>query len=389
MSDLDKIDESLGTVVFVLGAGCSSDCGAPLMSEFMATAYERNRKTHRTLQDAYDATFAFRDECRAISSTFDRLWDNIEELFTQAELHDLCDRGGDGELPRSIAKVIWDVYRQPRSRRSCGYSNFIGYLNILNEVWRIKSGPRPVIITTNYDVNLESVLLAKLGMARRYLIAYPGEFKTSELAIASESIREHATSGAPNNVVELIKLHGSVNWLPREDQVQVDVRTYAEETDTRPVILRCQNEDYPDELGKATPLIVGPSLGKIVSEPFLREQWQAAFRALRHARDIVVAGYSFPETDGFMTRLLSEGIRSNKVVHRTFVVNPSKDAAWWNRIENLFSRSYWRNKVVRLRSDFRGLAIHLGSNVTGLPPDLLTRVRHRNSNVDRFPLEEL
>lgn len=101
-------DLSRETIVSWLGAGCSEDCGAPLMRGFKTTA-RAYRRSNCVLPNDYDTCAEFRRQCLAISYIFDRWWENIEDLFTQAEIRSVVqdeDKYGD-----RLAKVTWDVYR--------------------------------------------------------------------------------------------------------------------------------------------------------------------------------------------------------------------------------------------------------------------------------------
>ncbi|OWY70458.1 hypothetical protein B7486_16905 [cyanobacterium TDX16] len=93
------------------------------------------------------------------------------------------------------------------------------------------------------------------------------------------------------------------------------------------------------------PLIVPPMLSKSVEGPFIFEtQWRRAVNAIKNSEAIVFAGYSFPETDVFMTRLLAEGISANPRLQKVLIANPAwKNSAWQLRINDMFAAG-WRSR---------------------------------------------
>src|SRR5262245_27755395 len=106
--------------VLLLGAGASAAYGPPVMVNFMATARRncaaraRSDSDRDKLLDSYQEMMKFHAKCRASSWAFNRNWDNIEELYTQADLLRLTglpDAKTATQLCQDIAWAIWDVYR--------------------------------------------------------------------------------------------------------------------------------------------------------------------------------------------------------------------------------------------------------------------------------------
>jgi len=141
--------------VFLLGAGFSAAYGVPVMRDFMAVARRRyfplrERNPHDPLVECYERMMVFQQECRKCSWVFNRDWDNIEELYTQADLLRLArypDELKAEELCRQIAWVIWDVYRDYHAGKYPPMGEVVDA--VCSEDYR------PVVITTNYDVLCE------------------------------------------------------------------------------------------------------------------------------------------------------------------------------------------------------------------------------------------
>jgi hypothetical protein len=85
-----------------------------------------------------------------------------------------------------------------------------------------------------------------------------------------------------------------------------------------------------------SPAIVPPMLGKSSLAQVITRQWKAAIDALANAREIWVIGYSFPATDAFMKRLLTEGVKRNRDLQKIWIVDIQRYEAWQARVEDLF-----------------------------------------------------
>ena len=212
-------DEEAGTYVFLLGAGCSLDSGAPVMNGFMRKVREYASDADYPFREDYEALNTFRHDCFRISYVMDRWWENIEDLYTQVHLRTLIDEQEAPRLAESIERVIWDVYR-----RSCkiedrnGYLHFAWSLHRLARDWYGRGRPRPVVITTNYDTHLERHLLSvdpPNSKGAELRVVYPGKFDSVEAGngVAPEGLAAIESSRCPMLAVEVVKVHGSVNWF--------------------------------------------------------------------------------------------------------------------------------------------------------------------------------
>lgn len=374
-------DES--TLVFVLGAGCSADCGAPVMRQFMRTARELRRAGPARFEHSYRVALDhYYVECVRNSYVLDRHWDNIEELFTQAHLRKLLY---DDVTPfNTLRSVIWDVYRRYPEGGGYGYVPFSdNILRMAINRFKTPTGQkalRPVVITMNYDVNLESSLIgaslksdtldAQLAVCYGSGIAW----SNSRFRCATDATKRTVSfSGGIHSKhisvllpIEVIKLHGSVNWFVDTKGRRVAKQELA--NDARMPRFEFQGEEFVDALAETetlnmgtpdgkreglTPMIVPPMLGKTDEmHKMIREEWTSSVGAIARAREIVFMGYSFPETDLSMNRLLAEGLRQNSTLDNVCIVNNSADAEWWDRVEKMFTRAWWKNSVDCFRMSF-------------------------------------
>jgi len=168
-----KERKSNDNFVFLLGAGFSAPYGCPVMNNFMEKA-RRNYFTKREqdpedyLVGCYEALLDFQAECLRSSWAFNRNWENIEELYTQADLLRLANQDGAEDRCTRIAWAIWDVYRL------AGGQDF-PLPGIVQQLCQ-NQGLRPVFVTTNYDIVIEKQLFGLKG----FPYYYPGFKKETD-----------------------------------------------------------------------------------------------------------------------------------------------------------------------------------------------------------------
>lgn len=100
-----------------------------------------------------------------------------------------------------------------------------------------------------------------------------------------------------------------------------------------------------------TPAVIPPMLGKMSVLPTISHQWQSAIACLETAAHITVIGYSFPETDAFMTRLLAEGLKKNNGLEDITIVDIQAEEHWVGRLERIFTPTLRQTKVKYGESD--------------------------------------
>lgn len=337
-------------VVFLLGAGASNPFDLPVMTQFMNRARRQYKPSSKSkIFEKYLEMFAFYRACRDASWAFVRDWDNIEELYTQADLLRLMNlpvyqKGFDDitadELCRSISWCIWDVYRQFEGRPP--------WEDIASKVKA--AGLSTTIITTNYDLCPES----SLSISRDWRIHYPGFGKLGTDLIVPEMQDSGANTPLPSNQIAIIKLHGSVNWFksPGGDYAVLNsIQSLNRGKGKSGLVLTYDevNSTLCKELGTswdgATPEIIPPMLGKTSDSPLIQSNWRSAINALACAREIYVIGYSFPSTDSFMLRLLTEGLARNEDCQQLVILDYATHESWKDRIATMFEPMFQRQKL--------------------------------------------
>lgn len=160
-------------------------------------------------------------------------------------------------------------------------------------------------ITLNYDDFLDEALLSTgaWNRTRGY-----GFFCRPSYSVVNDAYSEHEYSDTM-----LLKLHGSVNWLPKLGSS----KPYAIDSIVH-------HEDWPEFAGRtldridierhleSEPVIIPPISVKydLVLQPILRIVWSLAFEHLSNASEVTFIGYSLPLTDNVAHTLFAEALES-------------------------------------------------------------------------------
>ena len=340
--------ELTGSTVYVLGAGASYHTGAPLLADFLLKA-RLLKEGKRTLihRASYDRVFAWIDILRAASYYVEFDLDNLEHVFSLAELTAQLEME---ESEQRITDLRWVIVEtldtlqlkieSTRILPEPTYASFADKVRRLNEerANRVRPEDRPLlekdaVVTFNYDVMLDYAMRFQ-GMGPEYWV----------------------TPARPGFL--LLKLHGSTNWAVcgecKADLQVVSISPVAEGYSLRPLFpgdvgsiefamatsvlpktkcARCQKTEVLE------PFIIPPTWSKRVAKSPLVRVWTSAVQALKSASQIVVVGYSLPNTDTFFQYLLTLGLASNPQLQRVVVVDVDRTEGFQERYRRVFSRS--------------------------------------------------
>jgi len=378
LEEMRREPEESRNIVFILGAGASAAYGPPVMAGFMDEAkrlYFAKKSVDESdgLLRCYEKLFSFHDHCRTSTWAFRRNWENMEELYTQADLLRLSsvaasERDKYHELCSNIAWVIWDVYRR------CTVQAFSErFPQVCHRV--VDGDFRPIVITTNYDLLCELALTHHTRPKEIGGFAYPGfidkpgggRFLSTDMAVGLEGFRR--------NVVPIIKLHGSTNWFVKSRKPEVEwvaakdgLVGMSEATGTIPSFTGMSNSDV-------TPGIIPPMLGKMSVAPVIAAHWSAAIHAIRYARQIWVIGYSFPQTDVFMTRLLTQGLLKDFQLERFVIADLQSEEKWQERIDSMLGFMLREHKFWFVQGQAGKVLAQLNRPLTNWHPENMKNVR--------------
>jgi hypothetical protein len=369
--------------VYFLGAGFSAAYGLPVMNDFFRVARE-----NKLIIDEKE----FLAEVQRFAHMGVRLVtisrNNMEEILSFLEMAEQADQiperlselsKVDGkpispaELLKSIIARVYGPLDPPRSTQLTSNFMDIFRLNSNNptpdfsqaQQANIQAGnsygisgtnppiqmgialphlrlPELTVITTNYDLCLETQLLQFSPSTGPISLPIPPQQsdpnKAMKLQLVGDwiSAEGHAqgagdTSGIYDNQspAKLIRLHGAVNW--NSPGYELNGRTYQFRV-TSNVDPHNNQKNVPwattqqcYEKPKA-PIIITPTVFKHQADGPYAEQWREAAKALASATQLVFIGYSFPESDAYMRYFLGASLAENVAIEAIHIIDPNADA---------------------------------------------------------------
>jgi NAD-dependent SIR2 family protein deacetylase len=315
-----------GRTVFILGAGFSHCVGAPMMREFLSSAEDvAYGLTDETEKEAFRSIAEARSHFQLAQAKTSLDLHNLEAVFSAIDVSERL-MGGHG-LPHfeqtSAAQTLSDAMRiviaRTLERTVTFHRHAVGspvepnraHLGIAHAIAGIRREHAVDVLTFNYDVALEVALHAR-GISYSYGL------------------------GDELGEIDLLKLHGSLNWYrcracdkppiktvlisdvlnrarKRPSTKQDPNRVHLEVSGQVPkTVLECSHESIH-------PVIVPPIWDKSSLQQAMVPVWTRAAKVLGQATRIIVIGYSWPETDQYVRMLLSLGLTGPEIL-REFAV---------------------------------------------------------------------
>lgn len=194
-------------------------------------------------------------------------------------------------------------------------------------------------ITFNYDLHIEKTLtmLERSSSIRKGIIPlitfpYCYQLKNYRLSSPPKSERQFFFLGKRFRGIEILKLHGSLNWFsihktsnpPPKDIICKDIDLWITPrrkiaTDMTMRINKKQQYTFP--------LVVPPVVNKAaIMHNALGVIWKKAIGSLANANRIIVFGYSCPQADQESANLISRSLRKNNCLDDLSIIDPSTNA---------------------------------------------------------------
>ncbi len=220
--------------VYILGAGFSADAGMPLVKDFMnrmrdAAAWLERQDGREKEVTAIARVLHFKQEAAAKAHPILGDVENVEELFS------LASASGGEVLARDMtlalaATLDYGANKAPNKECIVEYTGSDGvppnwqrllldrqysapsydfYVGVMASYFN-KDGPeqRDTIITFNYDTVVEEAM-TNLGIAFDY-----GVYGRRATVSVSDGRTAHNSCLLELGGLDLLKFHGSINWLP-------------------------------------------------------------------------------------------------------------------------------------------------------------------------------
>lgn len=329
----------MSDVVFILGAGASRQCGAPLMADFLDVATDLLRGGEvKDKKEHFERVFRTIGGLQQVHSKAQLNLNNIESIFTALELGKIIQRvpGIDAnEIPEAVASLkevivatLGETIRFPVKGPYIGapppYGSFAKLVRYLIE----SAAPTQSVsvITFNYDIAVD-VALFREEMGPDYVL-------------------EKAPMG--RNQVQLMKLHGSLNWASEVENKRIrplhPCQYFAEYSprfpgeDSKLKLPVSHLKEYFSKKGCVVdpePVIVPPTWNKADYHTALSNVWAAAATHLSEAEYVFIIGYSLPETDSFFRHLYALGSVGKAALRRIVIYNPDNSGETDKRFQAL------------------------------------------------------
>lgn len=315
------LDHGILTSGFLLlGAGASRDAGVPTARgflEFIRRDLEGYPAAEREpLLDAFDAVHAAMSKEHGERSGLEPFYETMDDCMDAHFLGQTCT--GELKPSRALERLLYETKRLIQRHcdiRDADRAKYLG--NLLRQL----NSQRPYPIASfNYDTVVETAC------------------KAAGLRFA-ESVLGEDPSGA---AIELVKVHGSISWLPAKGGGLVRNSLYGVSTLNRLGDLRSATLETP---------LIYPSRRKMpIHDPFMRNALRLQeLLADKRRRACIAVGYSFP--DQHVRAWLYEAFKARQDL-KLYVVDPTPDAALDNLTRNLPTID-WAERLLVVRKGFK------------------------------------
>jgi len=313
----------MADVVFVLGAGCSCDAGAPLMGGFLDRArdlldagrVEEWREDFTRVRDAVGRLGAVHSKSQLDVVNLESVFNAFEMATLLQKFPGLSTEQIDLLIPSMVTLIVRTLEETMRFPIKNGsISPPATYESFAKSVKWLTSERQPkktvAVLTFNYDIGLD-VALRHSGI--RFIYGLHNE---------------------PTADVKLLKLHGSLNWFGKnENLIYLDVgkmigplNAFKEDLPKQTAL--SVSRAHPDLLALGLvgdlPFIVPPAMSKGEHQRKILPVWKQAALELGEARHIFICGYSLPSTDEFFKTLFALGTVGDDSLLNVVALNPDK-----------------------------------------------------------------
>ena len=305
----------MGTRVYILGAGASAAaCGLPVTREVLPRAILNAQSPYGDKTYQADLALVLKeiqypdvlDPDTRPSRNFLTLWPtpNFEELLGRYQ------RDGLKQEEEALKRVLYSVlggrdYDGPGSYRE------------LVELIESSTDEPTAIITFNYDLNLDR------AWARRASVHdIPWTHSVHFASGVSDEFPSYERLSHSPPALHLLKLHGSFGFLrcPRCGSLGLEYYVdYRPERGFASVCKRCGN------MHSFSPVLLAPVHDKRPPAE-LNTAWKVAHDFLSRCDSLTLIGYSLPDQDEHVRRMLSEALGSTSGKSQLTVVDTSAES---------------------------------------------------------------
>jgi len=209
------------------------------------------------------------------------------------------------EYLNHVSHLITFILRRARETSASLYSEFVHNVFTTSTISEIDDR----IITFNYDDLLDKHLVNKFPVQEVYFDRMK--------RYRNDPYRRPERFEHPL----LIKLHGSVNWrCETKDFERIIDTKYRATTKDDFVNIWYSERGYPSPSDSVSPFLIPPLPTKPITEfGIFKFLWTKAYEYLHEAKEIIVCGYSLPNTDQLAYSLFSNFV--NRSIEKVTIVD--------------------------------------------------------------------
>lgn len=296
--------------VYIFGAGASAAEGAPVVRNFLRTAYQyfKEENYDADIEIVWEFLEYFYGTRKKIKTGADLdSYPGIDEIFNIVDWCLLHNQAFSIRFPRirlhdvktALVKLISMTLDRSLPLHNGMHRSFVSRALESNEHF-------PTFVSLNYDIVLDKAVRAT-GYGLEY--GFYGN---------------HSDHLDPGGKIPLYKLHGSLNWsfCPLCGEIS--------EHEEKIAHLLFKESDSIDCLncggGNSQAIIIAPTLYKSYNFSRLHNVWDSASRAISGCDRLVIIGYSLAPADTSIIATLKRALNAPDKKREIVVINPSEPA---------------------------------------------------------------
>lgn len=294
--------------VVIFGAGATKACGGPLTNEIIARGFDNAYNIDRedflaTLKKFIDQNF-FSSQ----PDSFPPLPLLISFIDTAIDRnHALGPNWGRADLIRAREALDYVIFAVLEHDLKVLPHN---YYRDLYDYLYANEGALPVTISLNYDIIADNAISGWNEHNRDDRKPFPDYM----CDIMTDAYRDKKGVG------QLLKLHGSLNWLYCPSCNRLDVGISRSGSRFAKVLADLYQEENLEERlschgrpcrscnSEVQPVMISPTYFKDYRNPHISRIWYEADQVLRKAGRVIIIGYSLPDDDLDVLYLLKRGL---------------------------------------------------------------------------------
>ena len=345
--------------VFILGTGFSVEHGAPVLKDFLEKSEKLLIDPESDLspeeKEYFQEVFKYKRKLESTRAKIKIDLDNIENLFS---ILDMDFEFGNNKLNKMRDKLIFLIVKTLSSSiknkelknhitnlelvyfKTAGSISPSKYMELFN-----KYGSSTINI---YDGFVHLILgdLQK-NYTENTIISFNYDCIVEKYLIRNSVLPEYCINakwygnnfGIREKKFKILKVHGSMNWYFCPNCNDYIILLNPADDFLGKFSIKANCEKCKKEVSM-TPLIIPPTWNKVEHKSQLKNVWRETLIELFNARNIIVIGYSIPDTDLYFRYLLTLALSKNHNLKRIFFINPDPKAN--NDFKKLFDEVTFR-----------------------------------------------